>query len=252
LVGTYVVQRVSIREQAGQYLFHDLELTSSSLQQRAYESWLQIVRGGKVTVQMPGSSTNNLVTYTSTPGSPWVVPANVTSVTFTCCGGSGGGGGAMYYKNGFPYIPFTFISYSNGGTGGASGLAVAVVSVLAGDSFTIVVGAGGTGGAASLMFFDPGPLIVAGDGTIGSASSVTRSAIEVCQGAAGGGGTGAGDYWASIPAVYGPGTSNGTNGANGSGIGDAITVGGGRSGGAGGVYQADGSPGTSGYVTIAW
>ena len=220
LVGTFAVQRVSIREQAGTLLFHDLELTTSSLQQRAYESWLGIVQGSKVTVQVPGSITNNLQTF-NTPGSfTWTVPAGVTTVEFTCIGGSGGGGKTVCF--GF-----------NAGRGGSSGKAISVISVTPGQVLTVGVGEKG------VAAYD--------DGTAGTNSQVSFGGAVLCQGNAGlGGGR----------SFFAPSTcANGIDGTDGSGIGDAVSVGGGKIGGKGFTFDGpnpDAADGDDGQVEIRW
>ena len=78
----------------------------------------------------------------TTPGSySWTAPAGVTSVCVVCVGGGGGG---MYY--GVPSAAYKFAM--NGGSGG--GLAwVNDIPVIPGNSYTVVVGAGGSDGAYS-------------------------------------------------------------------------------------------------------
>src|SRR5262249_30995632 len=161
--GEWVIQRARLSEQDGHSLIYDLELTQSSLQQRAYESWIALVQKGKVTVVMPGSITTNLQTF-NTPGTfSWVSPITGTA-EFTCYGASGGGGGAGIQE----------IFSGNGGKGGDSGKAISIVSVVAGQTYTIVVG---TAGIAGANLFNPDPRpdsgIVAGtDGTGGTRSQV--------------------------------------------------------------------------------
>ena len=233
--GTWLIQRVSMHDEAGKRLIHEMELVQSSLQQRAYESWLRIVSSGKITVQMPGSITNNSITYTTTPGSPWTVPAGVTSVTLTCVGGSGGGGGGRGWGTSGVVRGFFL-----GGPGGSSGKAISIVNVVPLQTLTIVVGSAGTAGAyyASWTYGDR-----YASGTSGTASSVTIDSVTVAQGGAGGGG----------PETVYPATTP-TTGTAGSGIGDAVTVGGGRVGGNGpdASFGPGPYPGSDGYVTIAW
>ena len=239
IIGTYIVQRVSIKESAGRDLFHDLELTSSSLQQRAYESWLGIVKAGKVTVQVPGSLTNNTQSF-NTPGSTtWTVPAGVTVAEFTCYGGSGGGGGGV-------------LAYYVAGSGGNSGKAITSMDVIEGQIFDLVIGAAGSAGTNETnAVFDDGT-----DGTDGTASSVSLSGVISCQGDAGLKGTRARANY--TPPYYG---ANGVDGATGSGIGDAVSTGGGRTGGtrgtgtgpAGGAYAGpQPTAGSDGLVEVRW
>lgn len=237
LVGTYVVQRVSIREQDGQLLFHDLELTSSSLQQRAYESWLSIVKGNKITVQMPGSLTNNLQTF-DTPGSfTWTVPAGVTTAEFMAVGASGGGGGGLRVF--FFLSPTCFNNWiSDGGAGGNSGKAITIQSVTEGQVWDIVVGAAGTAGVNGVVLAGcgSGPITRA-DGTDGGNSQVKLTGIVSCQGDRGGGGHG---------------ISPGIDGATGGGTGDAVSAGGGKIGGHKGTNGVQPLPGSDGFVEVRW
>lgn len=220
--GTWLIQRCQFRERAARYLVFDLELTQSSRQQRALEAWLAIVRAGKIVVQLPASITTNLVTF-DTPGSTtWTVPAGVTSAQFTCVGGSGGGSDTSCFDS--------FTGSYRGGNGGASGLAVTTVAVSEGQVFAITVGAAGIEAAPS--------------GVDGTHSMVSLSGI-ICQGNGGGGGG---------SAVSGAGRCQvATDGTPGSGIGDAITIGGGPAGGLGAVFAVSAAtPGQDGYVKVEW
>lgn len=78
----------------------------------------------------------------TTPGTySWTAPAGVTSVCVVCVGGGGGG---MYYS----YSSSSYTYAMNGGSGG--GLAwVNDITVTPGNSYTVVVGAGGDDGAYS-------------------------------------------------------------------------------------------------------
>lgn len=233
LSGTFAIQRVTIREQAGTLLFHDLELTTSSLQQRAYESWLGIVKGAKVTVQVPGSLTSNLQTF-NTPGSTtWTVPAGITMVEFTCVGGSGGGGGGDYGYSGIS----GWFWLGDGGAGGNSGKAVSIIAVTPGETLDIFIGSAGIAGSNGVPGVFPS-YTASVSGTDGTASWVKRSGVTLGQGDGGGAGV---NY-----------VAGGANGATGSGIGDAVSVGGGRAGGARGANGSAPGPGEDGYVTIQW
>jgi hypothetical protein len=241
LVGTYVVQRVSIREVGGVNLFHDLELTASSLQQRAYESWLAVVRGAKVTVQVPGSITNNIQTF-STPGATtWTVPAGVTTAEFTNYGASGAAGGKFIYSGTSGHSIQACSRTALGGNGGASGKAVTVSSVIAGQIYDIVIGSAGTppGSAGGDPFFGCGAGS-GGNGAAGGASQVLLSGVVICQGDGGGGGMGAnGSAFAGSP---------GADGSAGGGVGDAVSVGGGKIGGT----NDPASIGLDGAVEVRW
>jgi len=240
--GTWLIQRATLSEQAIQYPVYEIEATQSSSQIRAYESWMNMVKAGKVIVQMPGSVTSNNVTY-DTPGSyAWAVPAGVTSITTTCVGGGGGAGGSDWS---------TGILMARGGNGGNSGRAVSIISVLPGATVTIAVGAAGTGGQDGYSYGSFPPISGISNGIVGGNSTITYAGAVVCQGNGGDGGTPA---YISVPYVL-----PGSDGGDGSGIGDAVTVGGGEAGGINdSVYTSyPGYPhtqasGQDGYVTIEW
>lgn len=233
--GTWLIQRATLTEQAAQYIIYDVEATESSAQIRAYESWLNIVKAGKVTIQMPGSITSNLELFDATGADTWVVPAGVTSVEVSCYGGGGGGGGATGYYD------------FNGGNGGVSGFAITTISVLPGQTLSLFVGSGGSPGSST----SSSGVYSWTSGTDGTHSSVTYNGAIVCQGNGGGAGLRAWD----------DGTfTNGADGTAGSGIGDAVSVGGGVAGGTRGTDTAafpdttvtQPTPGNSGRVEIRW
>ncbi len=251
--GQWVIQRVTFTEQDGRVLLYDLELTQTSLERRAYESWLKMASGGQVVILPPGALTNNLTTY-NTPGTyTFTVPGGITTIEITCYGASGGGGGGAYFNHtGF------LILRSYGGSGGPSGRAVTTISVVPGQEIAVDVGAAGLGGVGEFRADSDGPPYSATGhaGTAGEHSVVSAGGIIVCQGdgSAGGaggyapwGGSGIGDYL----------LSPGADGSTGSGIGDAVSVGGGVLGGAGGPSlnpggQQDGSDGQDGRVEIRY
>ena len=243
--GTWLIQRVSISDSDGKGLVHSMELVQSSLQERAYESWLSIVKAGKVTVQMPSAQTNNSQLY-NTPGSySFTVPAGVTTLEIEVLGASGGGAGGLKIIQ-----PSTGGIYdaANGGDGGNGGRAVSIVSVVAGQSIDIVVASKGSGGARASYAASVSPPQYSGAGTAASgASYAQRSGVTLCQGNGGGGGAGA--------KASGTTATDGAKGSNGSGVGDVVTVGGGKAGGAGGHgYNpySNGSAGQDGSVEVRW
>ena len=79
-------------------------------------------------------------------------------------------------------------------------------------------------------------------GTPGTVSQVKLGALVVAQGDGGGGGQ---PFQPSVPA-------SGADGIPGSGVGDAVTVGGGRLGGQGGSGFVDPAAGQDGIVEIRW
>jgi hypothetical protein len=235
--GTWLIQRASFREHAAKHLIFDLELTQSSRQQRAYESWLNIVRAGKVVVQLPSAITSNLEVF-DTPGVyTWTAPITGL-VEFTCYGGSGGAGGKFTWSTfGSPYC--NGLAY--GGTGGNSGKAITTLSVVTGQVYDIVVGAAGLQGGNGTRSSLCGTKVDPTSGTAGGYSQVAFDGVVKCQGdGGGGGGAASGDVHQGWP---------GAAGSPGSGIGDAVTVGGGKTGGA---NAPNPQAGQDGLVEIRW
>lgn len=76
-------------------------------------------------------------------GGTWICPAGVTRVEIEGCGGGGGGGGGYYTTNN------TNTWISGGSGGGGARLGRAVVTVVPGASYTIIVGSGGAGGSGT-------------------------------------------------------------------------------------------------------
>ncbi len=98
------------------------------------------------------------VSFTAPGSHTWTVPAGVTTITVEAWGGGGAGGGVT--------------GYAAGGGGGAGGqYAKKVVAVSAGDTYTVVVGAGGNGNT--------------GNGADGE-DSIFGASVVVAKGGAGG------------------------------------------------------------------
>jgi hypothetical protein len=168
----------------------------------------------------------------------WTVPDGVYEITATGCGGGGGGGGSDAGAN----------YNGNGGAGGGANLVSQTVSVVPGETLTIVVGAGGAGGGT----YNPGQP--------GVATTITRvSAIYT----AAGGGQGQGYVAGSSANAYAGLGVNGANyptpGPTVSGItysnqrttGRGTSTNGGSNGGAGGI-RSGGATGQNGKLTITW
>lgn len=157
---------------------------------------------------------NTLLTITSFISSnTWVAPAGVTSVEYLVVGGGGGGGGA----------------YDTGSAGGGGGGLVlyGTLSVVPGETYSIVVGAGGTGGTADRTV---SPFEESGaDGGDSSFHAIVafgggggyRSRLQT-------GGTGFGGFAANglIAPTGGNGAGNVDGGENGGGGGGNTTAGG--------------------------
>lgn len=147
----------------------------------------------------------------TTPGSTtWTAPAGVTSATVEAWGGGGAGGGAT-------------ANPAEGGGGAGGQYAIKVITVTPGNSYTIVVGAGGTGST--------------GNGTAGGDSTFNGTSVIAKGGA---GGTGA------TNGVAGTGSTTGGVGtvyAGGSGSAGVVSGGGCQNGGAGGGGAGSGGAG---------
>ena len=151
------------------------------------------------------------------PTSPWTVPAGVASIKVEVWGGGGAGGGCNSTLG---------ASYGSGGGGGAYN--VSTFSVSTGQTYSITIGAGGTGSSDA-------------NGTNGTGSTVSGPGGSVTAnpglgGARRGGTAGTG------------GTSGFNNGGNG---GTATSNGAGGGGGAGNATPSGGGNGGNGSNTAA-
>ncbi len=193
-----------------------------------------------------------VVTFPPTVG-PWIVPAGVTSLTVYCWGGGGAGGSSngTGANNG-----------SGAGGGGGGAVSMEVLTVAAGQSYTVTVGAGGTPGGAgnnaggtggTTTFTGPGGSCVAVGGGGGGGAKINNIGIAgtaggpagctgyIYSGGAGvaGGENGTDEYGGG----GGGGGGNAGNGANAT-AGKLTAPIAGSAGGAGGI----GSPNAAPYV----
>jgi hypothetical protein len=233
------VMRRRIQEaDGGAYLF-EYDLSTSSFEQAYLESLLKIVGAAKSDL-MIGTVFPNSQLF-STPGNfQWEVPAGVTVAEFTCVGGSGGGGGAATLFNQIQGC--FFHSQGNGGTGGNSGKAVTILDVTPAQVFDLVIGAKGAKGVKGSWNGACEGGVNPTSGAAGTLSSSTLSAVLKCRGDGGGGGR------------YGVNSSDpATDGTPGSGVGDAVSVGGGKLGGTKGISGgAAAGTGLDGYIEVRW
>lgn len=196
----------------------------------------------------PPGPTNYVIQTFSTVGSfTWTAPGSTTSVEYLVVGGGGGGGGCF--------------DTGAGGGGGAGLVLTNTISVIPGNTYNIVVGAGGAagignrggspqetpGGQGGSSSFDA---IVATGGSGGYGSRTAPGGIGLGGAIAnagtltgGGGGNGGGNYGTTPSAGGGGGNGsaggtsiNRTPGAGGSGVsssisGSSITYGAGGAGG---------------------
>jgi hypothetical protein len=174
----------------------------------------------------------------------------VTSLELTCYGPSAGGSGAAYVDPSSLGRFFTGPSSgpANGGAGGDGGKAITTIAVAEGETLMVTVGAAGNIGAnqgstpnGADFPFDGAVVSATGtNGTSGvSPSAVTYRGVVVCQGNAGQVGTVGSSsitrHGSGFAVSYAGAFTHGAKGTPGSGIGDAVSVGGGNAGGAGGV-----------------
>lgn len=176
---------------------------------------------------------NRRVTFPSS-GS-WTCPAGITKVLITACGGGGGGGGG--------FIGPSNNYYGGGGGGGAQAVLSSPLTVVPGTTYTITVGAAGTGGAFNASGTSGGAtsfdslltLSGGGGGQVGYLGSAAAGAGGTAGGAGGvagmtggldnsldlifGGGCLLGPGFGQLSGMFGGGgtgsTSAGTNGAPG-------------------------------------
>jgi hypothetical protein len=155
------------------------------------------------------------VIFTTTGSHSWTAPDGVTSVCVVCIGGGGGG---MYYNSTGSANTYAM----NGGAGGALAW-LNDYPVVPGDSYSIVVGAGGSGGAYSAGS-------TSGGGSYAFATSICRAYggapgrynvngssaifnVSSAYGTSGGGGGGPNITQAST--TYGPAGGGGAGGYSG-------------------------------------
>jgi len=192
--------------------------------------------------------------YFDTPGTvSWVCPPGVTSVRARIWGGGGGGGGAS--NNG------------SGGGGGGAGYSEGIVSVVPGNSYPVVVGAGGTAGTTA-----PTAGGIGGTSSFAAISATGGNGGLVSTGGATGpslGGQGSGGTILNVPGAGGaggsfiassplPGTGGGTF-ATSSSVTTVPSAGSASSGGAfpggggtGGLSASTAGAGSRGMVTLEW
>ncbi len=184
------------------------------------------------------------------PGSPWTVPAGVTSIKVEVWGGGGGGGAA--------YSGFNSTRGGGGGGGGAYNTSTLIVSP--NQSYTITIGAAGTAGAGSSNPTNGGnggtTTLTGTGGTVSAIGGAGGNAANSSNGSGGAGGTGdfnGGDGGASSGNGAGGGGGAGNSGNGGDG-GNSVTGTGGTgnpdntpyTGGDGGAYRTNNGSGNTG------
>ena len=142
----------------------------------------------------------------------WVCPANVYQIKVELWGGGGGGAGGaqsiIYYNPGYACQ-----ASANGGNGGNGGYNMAVFSVTPGQSYSVVIGAGGSAGAFASCQVNNYVTPCSATGTNGSSGGGSTFAAQLT---ATGGNAGIPGTASSTPSnPCGSSSSNGSNGATG-------------------------------------
>ena len=205
----------------------------------------------------PTTITGTGLTNTGTGTFNWTCPAGVTSVSVVCVGGGGGG----------EYTPTNSPTIGSSSGGGGGGLAyLNNISVIPGNTYSVVIGAGGTGGTISVSGSAGGSSYFINSSTIqstGGSPGQRRSATGIVAGGAGGtysgtgvlGGSGGSGGYTISQSAGGPGGGGGAGGYAGNGGNGGYNVepwttvtatsgaGGGAAGGAGGSNGAAAVPG---------
>lgn len=212
-------------------------------------------------------STPGQAEYTTAGTYSWTAPAGVYSVSVVAVGGgggghnyvngtvgNGGGGGGLGWKNGIPVVPgqsYTVV-VGSGGTGLSSSSSAAPDG---GNSYFIdtstVAGLGGSGGNYDVG--GPGGSYVGDGGGAGGTAPATTSTADATGGGGAGGYSGDGGNGGAINTAGSAGTGGGGGGGGAGGSSDYSGGGGGvgiygeGSNGAGGTYGgANGGPGGGG------
>jgi hypothetical protein len=189
------------------------------------------------------SSLLEVVEFNTVGTSTWVVPAGLTNVTVEMVGAGGGGGGASGVTSG----NYNYQEAAAGGGGSSGGyntfnLLQQSIAVSPGDTISIQIGAGGTGGIA-------GNVMASGtNGVNGGLTSILKGAqvLATVPGGLGGHGGFGGSYSASNALPSG-GISSG-NGSQSGGSGAASYTG---PSGAGFIVTATSGHGTNAGTTFS-
>jgi len=166
---------------------------------------------GNAILYAAGVPIPQIQSFTSTGTTTWTAPEGVTSVEYLIVGGGGGGGNG--YDN------------AGGGGGGAGMVLSGTTSVTPGNSYTVTVGSGGTGGANARV---NNPGTTGNDSVFGS---ITALGGGNGFGSRTGGSAGSAQIGSTTAATGGSGSGGGFGGKGGGG---ALTAGSNNSGATGG------------------
>jgi hypothetical protein len=148
---------------------------------------------------------------TLTASGTWTVPSGVSSIEIFCVGGGGGAGGThlenRHYNDG-SYT--TQYCYGSSGAGGYTST-VKNISVTPGETLTITIGTGGTGGNCIYDSDENGTngITSTTNGTAGGVTSVKRGSTVLCSANGGKGGNAAYSAGGHVTGVDGGSGSGG-------------------------------------------
>lgn len=183
------------------------------------------------------ASTGSLISYT--------VPSNCTQLIVRAwgAGGGGGGGGASSYGGGGAYV-------------------FGKLSVSAGETLSVVVGKGGSGGHTYAYrtegYGSQGVAGNMGGAGGGGYSGIKRGSTYIVMVGAGGGGSGGGDRPGGAATAFGPGYQGGLGGIKSTALNGTLGGWGGWADGSGGIagaiagYTTGGGGGGGGYGGGGW
>jgi type II secretory pathway pseudopilin PulG len=224
----------------------------------------------------------NFIPYTA--NNAFTVPPGVSAILVEAWGGGGGGGGSAFYLKLNP--PDAGAYAGGGGGGGGGGYGKTIISVVPGQVFNIVVGAGGVAGigaglSSGNVFASNGgnggdssfggAILIAKGGLGGSRTNVFPAVASVGQGGTGKGSLGAGVIYTAFGGSGGnasfnysdstmaTGSSGGSAGGGGGGGGGTMAPGSAPGGAGGGgskfndaIGAYPGAPGARGQVNVWW
>ena len=158
----------------------------------------------------------------TTPGTyTWTVPPCVYSITVKVWGGGGGGGGAIAIVRSGDGSE----ACAGAGGGGGGGYSSNTYAVVPGQTYTVVVGAGGIAGIAGSGSYNSGVSTPAGPGGTGGTSSFSGNSYNLSA-TGGTGGTGA-SCWSNNLGSGACALANGAAGLGGTGSGGSVNFTGG-------------------------
>jgi hypothetical protein len=199
----------------------------------------------------PGPGGVNGIQEFTTSGS-WVAPTGITHVMVQVWGAGGGGGGG----DAPCVVP---ADVGAGGGGGGGGYLQAVIAVTSGQTYNVVVGAGGPGGPATMAGSPGGNSGLASVGTYLAAADGGSGGLG--GSAASGGAPGVGGSTSATPGISRQGMEGATGGfgctSTGLGGGDSFSgtmdwwdAAGGNGGST--VGSGQGENGMNGYMILTW